>query len=64
MKKLLIAAFVAAALPAFAHPPVHEKAEKQVHEMPQVEKANKMEKLNEGKVLREKFIEKTKINQL
>ena len=60
MKKLLIAVLVAAALPAFARPPM----EKPVHHREAgIEKANERQKEANAAVIKEKMIEKTKINE-
>jgi hypothetical protein len=61
VKKLLIAALVAFALPAFARPPM----EKAVHheKSAATERANERQKEADAKVIQAKFIEKTKINE-
>jgi hypothetical protein len=60
VKKLLIAVLVAAALPALARPPVERPVQ---HRMVGVEKANERQKEAAAAVIKEKMIEKTKINE-
>jgi hypothetical protein len=63
VKKLLIAVFVAGAVPALAGSPREHASPERHHRNEAIDRANDRQRAAEAKVIEAKIMEKTKINQ-